>query len=84
MIETNGIDCAIHGAPNKEFRTPTGNKGCPLCRVEARLCRYCEKRLTRYRWRAEEWAKGEWGVDGRGLFCTIKCGYFWAINRCRP
>lgn len=43
-------------------------------------CKMCGKLLRRYRYRNEPWGKGrEWGDHGDGFFCTLRCGYAWAV-----
>lgn len=47
----------------------------------APLCEYCRKPLPAYPWRDQPWATGAWGYHGDGVFCTLRCGYKWAIAR---
>jgi hypothetical protein len=42
------------------------------------LCRYCRKPLNL-------WISGDGtrGYNGDGIFCTLRCGYRWALERIR-
>ena len=45
------------------------------------LCFKCQKRLPAYRWRNEAWALGRWGYQGNGYFCSLRCGYHYALGK---
>ena len=43
------------------------------------LCRNCRKPLRPFLARVPGY-EGHYGYDGRGLFCTLRCGFSWATD----
>lgn len=47
-----------------------------------RWCKYCRKPLPLYRFADQDWAKEKgkvWGYRGNNYFCTLRCGFKYAI-----
>ncbi len=54
--------------------------------MQGLLCQCCKKPLKHFQFWETDWAKTKgliWGYMGDGSFCTLRCGYYWALVRVR-